>query len=328
LTDADLSDANLIGANLKHAKMSGANFREANLSGADLTGADITGGILTKAYLSDANLWSAILDKADLRLANLSRARLWSVSLCGADLKGSNLDAADLWSANLTGADLSRASMKRANLSHADLTGASVFAVSAQDVNLRGAAQLDLTLTPQAEPAVTVDNLEVAQFLSLLLTNPSIRAVIDTISCRFVLILGRFSNHRATILATIREQIRKLGLVPLTVECAKSTGCALPGAVEILSRLSRFIIADTTEPYGVPQELASIVPNLSTTPIQPLQAIGAHNHGLFAELRAHTWVLEPVEYEAGEYLAEAIESVVLAVEEKAGELRARTGDGG
>jgi hypothetical protein len=46
------------------------------------------------------------------------------------------------------------------------------------------------------EPAVTVDNIEVAQFISLLLHNEKIRDVIDTITSKVVLILGRFTDER------------------------------------------------------------------------------------------------------------------------------------
>jgi hypothetical protein len=38
-----------------------------------------------------------------------------------------------------------------------------------------------LVITPQNEPEITVDNIEVAQFVYLLLHNEKIRDVIDTI---------------------------------------------------------------------------------------------------------------------------------------------------
>ena len=46
---------------------------------------------------------------------------------------------------------------------------------------------------PPEESEVTVDDLEVAQFVYLLLHNEKVRRVIDTITSKVVLILGRFS---------------------------------------------------------------------------------------------------------------------------------------
>jgi hypothetical protein len=55
---------------------------------------------------------------------------------------------------------------------------------------------VDLVITPPNESPIQVDNLEVAQFIYLLLNNEKIRDVIDTIGKKAVLILGRFTPHR------------------------------------------------------------------------------------------------------------------------------------
>jgi hypothetical protein len=56
-----------------------------------------------------------------------------------------------------------------------------------------------LIITPENKPGpeITVDNIEVAQFIYLLLHNQKIRDVIDTITSKVVLILGRFSEKRS-----------------------------------------------------------------------------------------------------------------------------------
>jgi len=53
-----------------------------------------------------------------------------------------------------------------------------------------------LIITPPNEPEITVDNIEVAQFIYLMLYNQKIRDVIDTITSKVVLILGRFTPER------------------------------------------------------------------------------------------------------------------------------------
>ena len=67
-----------------------------------------------------------------------------------------------------------------------------IYGVSAWNLQLEGAQQSDLVITPYNEPEITVDNLEVPQFIYLLLNNEKIRDVIDTITSKVVLILGQF----------------------------------------------------------------------------------------------------------------------------------------
>jgi hypothetical protein len=86
-------------------------------------------------------------------------------------------------------------------------TGAKVDGVSAWDVKLQAAIQTSLVITPD-QPEITVDNLEVAQFNSLL-NNAKIRDVIDTITSKAVLILGRFTPERKPTLDALRDALRQ-----------------------------------------------------------------------------------------------------------------------
>ena len=52
---------------------------------------------------------------------------------------------------------------------------------------------------------VTVDSLQLAQFIHLLLANPTIREVVDAITSKVVLILGRFTEERKTVLDLFRD---------------------------------------------------------------------------------------------------------------------------
>jgi Pentapeptide repeats (8 copies) len=146
-------------------------WNETNLSGADLSWANLFYANLSKADLSEADL-----GKANLSGANLSGANFIQANLVGAALSRANLSGANLGGANLVGADLTRA----------DLTGCYVYGISAWDLKLNKAKQQSLVITKPPEPAVTVDNIEVAQFVYLLLHNKKIRDVIDTITSKAV----------------------------------------------------------------------------------------------------------------------------------------------
>jgi uncharacterized protein YjbI with pentapeptide repeats len=346
LSWAKLSGAMLSDANLRGAKLSGANLSDANLLKADLSGADLTEADLSLAHLTDAMLFSAKLTGAILRRTILSPAGLTEADLSGADLTeadltGANLTGANLRGANLRGADLSMADLSMANLSCADLTdanltrsalvetnltgttltGCSIYGISAWSLKLEGATQHNLNVSPYGEPTVMVDNLEVAQFVYLLLNNERIRQVIDTITSKAVLILGRFTSDRKAVLDAMREELRQRGYLPILFDFANPAGRDLTETISTLAHMARFIIADITEAKSIPQELQAIVPNLPSVPVQPLLLTSEREYGMFEHFRRYPWVLDTYYYDnLDEVLASIEDKVIFPAETKAREL--------
>jgi uncharacterized protein YjbI with pentapeptide repeats len=281
LSGADLAGADLHYVNLSGADLSGADLSEANLTAANLTAADLNrtklrgaklstakliGANLSRADLDGANLINAILTRANLTGARLARADLNGAYLLGAKLTGASLEQALLYAANLaeadlSGADLSAAILVRADLEGADLTGCRVFGISAWRLNLERTKQKDLIITNLYEPAVTVDDIEVAQFVYLLLHNEKIRNVIDTIGKKGVLLLGRFTEGRLQILERLREKLRNLGYVPMVFNFDKPETKDFTETVRLLANLSHFVIVDITNPRSAPLELQATVPD-------------------------------------------------------------------
>ena len=144
-----------------------------------------------------------------------------------------------------------------------------MYGVSVWDVRPRGAIQSNLVITPYGQSAIEVDNLEVAQFIYLLLKNERIRNVIDTITSKVVLILGRFTDERKVVLDAIRDELRKRDYLPVLFDFQKPESRDLTGTVSTLANMARFIIADLTDPSSVPHELATVVPST----IVPVQTI-------------------------------------------------------
>jgi hypothetical protein len=103
----------------------------------------------------------------------------------------------------------------------ADLTCCRVYGVSAWGLNLEKAKQQNLVITRESESEITVDNIEVAQFVYLLLHNEKIRNVIDTIGRKGVLLLGRFTEGRIEVLQLLLLQ--DLGFQPETVAAGIAT---------------------------------------------------------------------------------------------------------
>jgi hypothetical protein len=316
LREAYLAKADLSGADLSDADLSKANLNGANLSATDLRGSHLSRASLSFAKLSDANLIGADLSRARLHLANLSGADLGEANLYGA-----HLDDANLSGANLSGAVLVGATLVGTNLEGANLTGCSVYGISAWNVKLEGAIQSNLVITPADESPIQVDNLEVAQFIYLLLNNEKIRSVIDTITSKVVLILGRFTPERKVVLDAIRDELRKRDYLPVLFDFEKPASRNLTETVSTLAHMARFVIADITDAKSIPQELMAIVPNMPSVPVQPLLLATQQEYGMFEHFRNFPWVLEEVLYDDQQtLLAELSEKVIAPAEAKAKEL--------
>jgi uncharacterized protein YjbI with pentapeptide repeats len=237
LTEASLREANLTEANLREANLFRANLREANFTEANLTDAN-----LRQANLTEANLTEANLAEADLTEANLSGANLTEANLSGAILIAANLYEANLTEANLREANLHAAALVGTDLTGVDLTGCRIYGVSAWGLKLEGTKQQNLVITDGKEPEITVDNIEVAQFIYLLLHNEKIHDVIDTITSKAVLILGRFTDERKAVLNALREELRKRNYLPILFDFDKSTSQTTDETITLLARMSRSLL--------------------------------------------------------------------------------------
>ena len=244
-----------------------ADLFEANLSGADLSGTNLSGANLFGANLIRANLFGANLHRANLFGADLSGAYLRSATLIRANLSGANLREA-----NLFGADFQQASLVKTDLSDADLTGCRIYGVSAWGLKLSDETkQRNLIITTNNEPEITVDDIEVAQFVYLLLNNTKIRNVIDTITSKAVLILGRFTPERKKVLDALREELRQRNRTPIVFDFNGPRSKNTTDTVKLLAQMARYVIVDLSDPNSAPYELGVIsMLGLETTPVVPI----------------------------------------------------------
>jgi uncharacterized protein YjbI with pentapeptide repeats len=323
LGGASLRRANLREAKLGGADLSGADLRRADLSGADLRGADLRGTDLYRTNLRRANLREAKLGGAFLSEAFLGGANLRRADLQEANLGGANLRAANLREANLGGANLTYATLVHTDLRGAELTGCHIYGISAWDLRLKGAKQKNLIITPEGAPEITVDDLEVGQFVYLLLHNDKIRGVIDTIGKKGVLLLGRFTDERKAILDALREELRKHDYLPILLDFDVPATRDITETVSLLARMARFIIVDMTDPSSIPKELEAIVPHLAV-PVQPLLDGASRPYAMFKDYWKYDWVLPPHRYEGLETLLTSIaENVIAPAEAKVNALQER-----
>ena len=119
-----------------------------------------------------ADIWNHWREENPSVKPDLGRAHL-----NGADLKKANLNEA-----NLSNADLSGARIINVELNGATLTDCRVFGISVWGLKgLEEAEQSNLIITPEGESLITVDDVEVAQFIYLMFHSEKIRNVLNTI---------------------------------------------------------------------------------------------------------------------------------------------------
>jgi len=226
---------------------------------------------------------------------DLTRIDLSGRNLSGIDFRGVGLFKANLSGAILCGAILRQSILIKTNFAGADLTGAHVYGASVWDVNLERTKQNDLVVTEPGDSTVTADNLEIAQFLHLLLTNKKLRDVIDTITSKVVLILGRFNGKRKPALDHLKALCRKRGLLPVLFDFKGPGNRDMTEMVKILASLSRFIIADITSPKCIPQELQAVVPDFEL-PVATVILNKEKPHAMFGDFLKYPWVLPLKKY--------------------------------
>ena len=264
----------------------GSHLCGANLSGADLSGAEFIGTNLMDTDFSGANLSGADLRSTYLSMANFS----------GADLSGANLEGAV---------------MMQTNIQDTILKDCRIYGISVWDpigTPAEGSGSLIITLSGQ--PEVTVDDLEVAQFVYLLLNNEKIRNVLDTIGKKGVLILGRFSPERKKVLDALRDKLKTLDYVPMIFDFEGATTKDFTETVKILAGMCLFIIADITSPKSSPLELQATVPDYKV-PFVPIIQAGEEPFSMFANLQSYPWMFDVLRYKDVDRLIERIDDAII-----------------
>jgi hypothetical protein len=177
------------------------------------------------------------------------------------------------------------------------------------------ANQSDLIITAPGEPKITVDDLEVAQFIYLLLNHQKLRAVLNTVTDRGVLLLGRFSEGGLDRLQAVAAKLREAKYLPIIFDFERPESRNYTETIKTLAGLSRFIIADLSGP-SVPQELYATVPHYKI-PFVPILEKGTKKFAMFVDILEYPWVLQPVEFENGDQLLELLpEKIITPAEEK------------
>ena len=300
--------ANFAGCNLSSAYVPNANFSNADLTRANLANLDAIRVEFSSCKASGADFTSALLNHTDFSSADLSEAKLidatldhgtlWSANLRRADLTGANLQWADLMDADLSGATLVRTNLMLSNLLRVNLRGAILSECWVHGASVwrtqidESTQQTELIITDPSEAPLRVDDLEVAQFIYLLMNHQKLRNAIDSVTMKGVLLLGRFDDGGLEVLQAIANELRRHGYLPFIFDFQRPKDRNTTETVKTLVGISRFVIVDLSGP-SVPQELYATVPHFKV-PIIPILEKQRDQYALAADILEFPWVVKPV----------------------------------
>jgi len=239
----------------------------------------------------------------------LAKQHLEGTDLRAANFRQANLSEAHLERANLEGTILHAATLVETNLEQANLTGAHIYGIAAWNPRLGGAIQSSLIITRENEPVITVDDLEVAHLIYLLLNHQKLRNVTNAVTERGVLILGRFSDGGLAILQSIAAKLRELHYIPIIFDFDRPDDRNYTETIKTLVGLSRFVIVDLSGP-SVPQELYATVPHFKI-PFAPIVEEQRRSFAMSGDLFEYPWVLKPVRYSSKEQLITELATKVI-----------------
>ena len=173
-----------------------------------------------------------------------------------------------------------------------------MYGSSVWEIVTDGAIQQDILITRLGEPELRCDNIEIAQFLHLIINNSKLRSVIDTVTSKVVLILGRFSETQLSNLRNFRSRHRLAGFVPVLFDFEKPNNRDLTETVLTIANLAKFVVADVSGPRSIPQELMAISGSLRSVIVQPIIHSSESPYGMLSDLLVNPNFLPIIKYES------------------------------
>jgi uncharacterized protein YjbI with pentapeptide repeats len=319
LRGVNLREVDLRRANLRRADLQSARFVQADLRGADLTGASFSYATLISANLRRAKLQSAICLNGDFNGADLSGADLTSADLRYGRFFDARFRDATLVDTNLMATLLLRVDLSGTTLSGCRVHGAAVWKTTTDERT----TQSNLIVTDFADPTVTTDSLAIAQLIHLMVdVSSSVGQVIDSMTGRAVLLLGRFTPERLEILNVLADGLRQFKEMPIIFNFDKPPHRSITETVRILAGLSKFIMADLTDPGSVGYEAHLTAPDFAI-PFLPIIKAGQRPFSMFKDLRDYPWVLDVFKYEDAAHLGASLSKLRAQALSKRDEIEAR-----
>ncbi|EJG1687814.1 pentapeptide repeat-containing protein [Vibrio alginolyticus] len=296
------------GFDFSHMNLNRVSMRNSTFIECDFTDSHFHFSDLVDSYCLKCNF-----SGAGLNVSKIGSANFIECNFTGADLSYCSAEETNFTGSYLVNTNLSNMSLVKTNFSNARIENSCAYGISAWDLVLNDCKQSNIAIS-ETSNSITVPTIELAQFISLLIKSKNLRQVIETITSKVVLILGRFTPERKAVLDEIKSQLDEHGYLAVLFDFEVPSSRDITETVITLAALSKFIVADLSDPRSIPQELTSIVPHLPSVPVQPILELDDQEYGMFEHFKNYPWVL-PIKTYVSSDLSSLVEQVVLSCEE-------------
>ncbi len=162
----------------------------------------------------------------------------------------------------------------------------------------------------RADRAQAVGNV---QSLTERLDGPGVSRVLSEVASRSVLILGRFTDERKAALDLIRRELSTppRPYVPILFDFERPRDRDLIESVLRFAAVSRFVIADLSDPKSVPAELQQIVPSFPSLPVIPIIEAAQREYPVADNILRRSSVHPVVKYRDHAHLSAILDTEVL-----------------
>lgn len=282
------------------------HFDYTNFSNCDLHGVSFRNGFYFNCVFDGSSInWADFVDgyfkNCSFRNVNMRVSKIGSAQFIDCTFEDSDLSYCSAEETDFTGSCFLRTKLEHMSLVKCNLTGTridscSVYGTAAWDLNIENSRHENIIITNDSSEVITVDDLELAQFIYLLINNKKIRNIIDTITSKVILLLGNFSEERKVVLDYMREILRRNDYIPVMFDFEKPSSRNLTETIVTLASISRFIVADLSSPRSLPHELSALVPRLQSVPVYPVICNDQKPYGMFSDFSVYKSVKTLREY--------------------------------
>lgn len=291
----------------------GANFDRCNLRNSEMRDREFTRCTFndTQLHMSDccyANFLGCTFNDAQMRLLRIGSTSFYDCIISCCDFSYSSAENTKFRNCKISNTKFKNVHFVKADFTESEIFKCNVYGISSWDMILDETRQEDIYVMEDEDDLLSVDDIELAQFLYMMIENKNLRRIIDTITSSVVLILGRFTTERKSVLEQIKKIARDKGLIPILFDFNGPESRDVTETVKVLASMSRFVIADLSDAKSIPQELTLIIPTSPSLPVYPIIEESQREYGMYGFFENYPWVKD-----ISRYNETNIESVVTSI---------------
>ena len=172
--NTDFSNCDLHGVILRNGSYINCNFDRSDINWADFV---------------DAYFEKCSFRNVSMRVSKIGSANFRNCIFENSDLSYCSAEETSFIGSIFINTRLEHMSLVKCDLENTKIENCFVYGTSTWDLNLNNSIQENIIITDDENDVISVDNLELAQFIYLLINNSKLRHVIETITSKVVLIL-------------------------------------------------------------------------------------------------------------------------------------------